>query len=144
MMLIGRIEKVGAWWSVEVPAAGVFTQGKTRKDAAVMLADNLEMAVDRKGFKVTVADYGKGGDVLVSSNDPAALAAYVLKYQREAHGLSLAQVTTALGASSRSAFARYEAGSVVPALDKFYELLAVVAPEMTLVIVPRVPDATKR
>jgi predicted transcriptional regulator len=135
MMLIGRLFKTtGTWWAAEAPVAGVYTQGKSRKDAAAMLADAFESLINRPGFKVTVIDEGSGDQVLIEANEPAALGAYVLKYQREAHGLSLAQVAKALGASSRNAYARYEQGESVPTLDKFAELLRTVAPEVTLII----------
>lgn len=139
MMLIGRLSKAtGTWWAAEAPVAGVYTQGRSRRDAAAMLADAFESLIHRPGFKVTVIDDGDER-VLVEANEPAALAAYVLKYQREAHGLSLAQVAKALGASSRNAYARYEQGESVPTLDKFAELLRAVAPEISLIIGTRRP-----
>ncbi len=142
MMLIGRLSKEsGTWWAAEAPVAGVYTQGRSRKDAAAMLADAFESLINRPGFKVTVTDEGDGEQVLIEANEPAALAAYVLKYQREVHGLSLAQAARALGASSRNAYARYEQGDSVPTLDKFAELLRAVAPEVTLIIGTRKPVA---
>ena len=143
MMLVGRIAKEeGTWWSAEVPAIGAFTQGRSRKDAAVMLADLIEMMVDRPGFKVTVNFLGDQGGVVVEANEPGRLAAQVLKYQREVHHLSLADVARLLGATSRNAYARYEQGQAVPSLDKLSELLRVVAPEMSLILTERKP--TKR
>src|SRR5262245_41721191 len=124
MMLIGRLSKAtGRWWAAEVPVAGVYTQGRSRRNAAAMLADAFESLINRPGFKVTVLDDDDGEQVFITANEPAALAAYVLKYQREVHGLSLAQVAKVLGASSRNAYARYEQGESVPTLDKFTELL---------------------
>lgn len=140
MMLIGRLSKeTGTWWAAEAPVAGVYTQGRSRKAAAAMLADAFESLINRPGFKVTVIDHGNGDQVLIEANEPAALASYVLKYQREVHGLSLAQVAKALGASSRNAYARYEQGKSAPTLDKFAELLRAVAPEVTLLIGMRKP-----
>jgi hypothetical protein len=139
MMLIGRVSKpTRTWWAAEVPVAGVYTQGRSRKHAAAMLADAFESLINRPGFKVTVIDEG-AEQVFITANEPAALAAYVLKYQREVHGLSLAQVAKALGASSRNAYARYEQGESVPPLDKFAELLRAVAPEVMLIIGTRKP-----
>ena len=147
MMLIGRLSKeAGTWWAAEAPVAGVYTQGRSRRDAAAMLADAFESLINRPGFKVTVIDDG-GDQVLIEANEPAALAAYVLKYQREVHGLSLAQVAKSLGASSRNAYARYEQGASVPTLDKLAELLRAVAPEVTLMIGTRksaIPAARTR
>jgi predicted transcriptional regulator len=139
MMLIGRLSKAtGTWWAAEAPVAGVYTQGRSRKNAAAMLADAFESLINRPRFKVTVLD-DDGDQVFITANEPAALAAYVLKYQREVHGLSLAQVAKVLGASSRNAYARYEQGESVPTLDKFAELLNAVAPEVTLIIGTRKP-----
>src|SRR5262249_43413357 len=117
MMLTGRIWKeTKRWWAAEAPIAGVYTQGRSRKDAAAMLADAFESLISRPGFRVTVTDEANSDHVLIEANEPSALAAYVLKYQREVHGLSLAQVAKTLGASSRNAYARYEQGTSVPTL----------------------------
>lgn len=59
-MLIGRIAKEeGPLWSAEVAAIGAFTQGTSRKDAASMLAEVIELMVGRAGFKVTVTEVGE-------------------------------------------------------------------------------------
>jgi transcriptional regulator with XRE-family HTH domain len=138
MVITGRIAKEpGIWWSAEAPVAGVYTQGKSRKDAERMLADALESLINRPGFKVTITSGGEAGSVFVEANEPAALAAYVLKHQREAHDLSLADVAKLLGVSSRTNYARYEQGKSVPTLDKFVELLHAIAPEMAVVVGPR-------
>ena len=140
MMLVGRIVKEErTWWSAEVATIGAFTQGRSRKDAAVMLADLIETMVERPGFKVKVSFLGDQGLVLVEANEPGRLAAQVLKYQREVHRLSLADVSKLLGATSRNAYARYEQGRAVPSLDKLYELLRVIAPDMALVLTERKP-----
>lgn len=144
MMLIGRIAKESApWWSAEVDLIGAFTQGRSRKDAAVMLADLIETMLEREGAKITVTEVGPAGDdayeVLVECSDPALLAARVLRYQREVRGMSIADVAKKLGASSRNAYASYEQGRVQPTLAKFRELLAVVAPDAAMFIGPRRP-----
>lgn len=58
---------------------------------------------------------GRGSDgsiqVLVDANEPALLAVQVLKYQREVHGLSLADIAKLLGASSRNAYATTSRGA---------------------------------
>jgi predicted transcriptional regulator len=141
-MLIGRIAKEeGSLWSAEVAAIGAFTQGTSRKDAASMLAEVIELMIDRPGFKVTVTEIGedRGGiAVLIDATEPSRLAAQVLKYQREVHGLSLADVAKLLGTSSRNAYASYEQGRTEPTLGKFRELLMAVAPDMALTVGPRI------
>jgi transcriptional regulator with XRE-family HTH domain len=138
MMITGKIAKQeGVWWSAEAPIAGVYTQGKSRKDAMVMLGLAFEDLINRPAFKVKVTEHGPGGEVLVEANEPAVLVAHVLKYQRETHGLSLADVQKALGESSRTTYARYERGQVVPSLQKLIDALRAVAPELGVVIEER-------
>ncbi len=142
MMLIGRIAKErGRWWSAECEIIGAFTQGKSRKDACAMLADCIETKVNRAGFKTTVSELGPEGrdafSVFIDADEPALLAAEVLKYQRSKHRMSLADVAEQLGASSRNAYASYEQGRTEPSLSKFRQLLAVVAPDLALTVGPR-------
>jgi len=143
-MITGRIAKDhGTWWSAHCDIAGVFTQGRSRKDAMSMLADAFETIVHRPDFKVTVTDLGDDGAVLVESTDPAPLFAIVLRYQRELHGLSLADVAHKLGAASRNAYARYEQGATIPRLDTLQQMLRAVAPTLALACVERAPSSTK-
>lgn len=135
-MLVGRIFKSGAFWAAEAPDIGVYTQGTSRSDAEAMLADAVQEVVDRDGFVVEVSRIGMG-EVTLDANQPKLLAAQVLKYQREIHKLSLADVAKKLGAASRNAYASYEQGRTEPTLSKYLELLRVVAPEMVLRVEPR-------
>lgn len=148
MMLIGRVFKEGAGWSAHCEIVGVFTQGPSRKVAIANLAEAIELKVERAGFKVTVTEHGGvadgTGSVFVEANEPAMLGAEVLKYQREINKLSLADVAKALGSSSRNAYASYEQGQREPSLSKFRELLAVVAPDMALIVGPRAAASPRR
>jgi len=130
-------------WRAHCDIAGVFTQGRSKKDALVMLAAAFEDVANRPGFKVTVTDQGADGVVLIEANDPAPLFAIVLRYQREVHNLSLADVAERIGASSRNAYARYEQGDVVPKLDTVYQVLRAVAPNLTLAFVDRASASSK-
>lgn len=149
MIITGIIKKQeGQWWSAEAEAIGAFTQGRSRRGAAMMLKDLVETMIDQVGFRATVKDVGVSASgvvsVFVESNDPAALAARVLKYQREVHGLTLADISKVLGVSSRNAFARYEQGKTEPTIGKYNQLLAAVAPEMSLVLGRRRPAASSK
>jgi transcriptional regulator with XRE-family HTH domain len=125
--LKGRIWREGKRWLVEVPILDALTQGRTEPEALRMLVDLLETMADREGFRVTVSR-GPGAALEVGSNSPAALVAVILRRQREKHGLSLADVARRLGASSKTAYARYEQGGSVPTVSKFFELLTAVVP----------------
>jgi transcriptional regulator with XRE-family HTH domain len=143
-MLVGRIFKgndrrIG--WAAECEVAHIWTQGLTKEEAMFNIAEVLEMMVDKPGFKATVTELGpdpRGGiTVWVEGNDPSLVVSRVLFEQRITHRLSLADVAAKLGASSRNAYASYEQGRRDPSLGKLLELLAVVAPELGLVIAPR-------
>jgi hypothetical protein len=140
-MIAGRVWKDGAWWLAESEIADVMTQGKTRSEAASMLVDAIESLANVPGFKVTVRDApssGEGG-VTLEGNDAAVLVALVLRRQREAAGLSLAEAAEKLGQSSKTAYARYEQGKTVPTIEKFEELLTAVSPAAAVVIGTRKP-----
>lgn len=101
------------------------TQGRSRKDALSQLADAIESLVDQPGFSVAV--FHPGGDrIEVAASSSTILVALLLRRQREAQGLSLAEVSKRLGQTSRNAYARYEQGKAVPTLDKLQRLLSVV------------------
>ena len=137
MLLIGAVAKQeGIWWSAHCDIAGIFTQGKSKADAMRALEDAFEDVVDHPGFKATVTALG-GDEVRVEASDPALLLGVVLRYQREAHGLSLADVAKRIGASSRNAYARYEHGTSMPKLDTVQEMLKAVAPELAFTVGPR-------
>jgi len=121
----GRIWKEGKHWLVEVPILDLMTQGRTRKEALRMVIDAMESLANQKGFRAKVY-HSEPETIEVGSSDSAALTALLLRRQREAHGLSLAEVSRRLGQTSRNAYARYEQGESVPTIDKLQELLSIV------------------
>lgn len=127
MKFIGEITKSGKWWAIEVPALDVVSQGKTKAEAYMMIADAIESLVNREDFEVTVYP-GSGGKFVVESNDSATMVAFLLKQRRLAAGVSLDEVRRRLNLKSRNAYARYENGSSVPTVDKLDELLGAVEP----------------
>ena len=130
----GRIIKSGRYWAIEVPILGVFTQGRTKKEAYEMIADAIESLVNKEEFKVEVYP-GKGEYFEVYSQDLPAMIAFLLRRQRVRHGLSLAEVADRLGGKSLNTYARYEQGKSVPTIEKFSQLLSAVSPERDFVLV---------
>lgn len=143
MMLIGRIEREGTLWTASAEALGAFTQGHTKKEACEMLAELVELRVEHKGFEATVTEIGASEDgsvnVHVTGNEPHRIAAAVLKYQREVKQMTQAEAAKRSGhkESRQSDYAVYERGEREPSLSKYIELLAAVAPDMTLAIVSK-------
>jgi transcriptional regulator with XRE-family HTH domain len=140
MMIHGEIEHSGSMYGAVLEPLAMYGQGKTREAACTMLATTiLEHVADHgplDGFEVEVTDDGEA-TIYVTSNDPARLTALLLRRLRELHELSLADVTKAMNARSRNGWAQYEHGRIDPSLGKLQEMLAVVAPELTLAIIPR-------
>lgn len=133
MRLHGCVYQDGKFWLAEVPMLDAMTQGRSRKEALVMVADLLETLANRPDFAVHV-HAGEGAEFEVSSADTPGLISLLLRRQRERSGLSLAEAAARLGAKSRNAYARYERGTSVPTLDKLTELLQAVAPGQDFVL----------
>jgi DNA-binding XRE family transcriptional regulator len=133
MRFSGRIYKDGKFWLAEIPILDLMTQGRTKKEAYVMVADMLESMVNKSSFEVTVFK-GKKDSFEVGSSEPKHLVSLLLQRKREMSGLSLAQVADRLGAKSRNTYARYEQGRSVPSFEKLNELLHAVNPQSDIVI----------
>jgi predicted RNase H-like HicB family nuclease len=133
MRFAGRVTKDGKYWSIEVPILDVITQGLSKKDAYFMIADAIEMLVDKEGFKVDVYP-GKGEYFEIGSKDSATLGAFLLRQQRAKRRLTLEEVANRLGAKSNNAYARYEQGSSTPTIEKLSELLMALSPDNDFVL----------
>ena len=57
------------------------------------------------------------------------MIALMLKRQREAHRLTLAEVARRLGQKSPNAYARYEQGKSLPTVEKLNKLMKAIDPE---------------
>ena len=133
MRFRGKVYQDGKFWLAEVPILDAMTQGRTYKEALVMVKDLIETLADRPGFTVKVHP-GQHGEFKVSSTETRTLISLLLRRQRERSGLSLAEAAERLGAKSRNAYARYERGTSVPTVEKLTELLKAVAPGQDLVL----------
>ena len=133
MRLAGRVFKAGRHWAIEVPILGVVTQGRSKKDACLMIADAVEVLVNRADFRLDVFP-GEGEYFEVGANDEAALTAFLLRRERARSGLTLAEVARRLGSRSPNAYARYEQGRSVPTVAKLTALLAAVASHKDFVL----------
>ena len=133
MRFQGKLYRSGRHWIVEVPVFDATTQGRSRTEALEMIADWFHAMVGRKGFAVRV-HHVADGEIELASDDTRAMISLLLQRQRQRSGLSLAQVSERLGASSRNAYARYERGATVPTVEKLDQLLKAVAPNRDIVV----------
>lgn len=130
MRFEGRVwkEKGGKYWLVEVPLLDAMTQGTSKDDAYSMIAEAIECLMNRRGFKVDVRPVD-GESFTIGSSNENAMIALMLKRQREAHRLTLAEVARRLGQKSPNAYARYEQGKSLPTVDKLNKLMKAIDPE---------------
>jgi predicted RNase H-like HicB family nuclease/DNA-binding XRE family transcriptional regulator len=130
MKLEGRIwkDKKSRYWLAEVADLGVITEGTSRKDAVLMLADAIEMLVDAKGFSIEV-DLAKDGWCTVKANNDVLLVAFMLRRLRTRERLTVRQVSERLKSKSPNAYAQYETGKVAPSMDTLTKLLAALNPK---------------
>ncbi|MEC8185855.1 MAG: helix-turn-helix transcriptional regulator [SAR324 cluster bacterium] len=133
MRFSGNIYKDGKFWLAEIPILDLMTQGRTKREAYEMVADMLDTMVNQKDFEITVFK-GKKDTFEVGSSDAKYFVRLLLQRKRELSGLSLAQVASRLGMSSRNTYARYEQGKSVPSVEKLNDLLRAVCPETDIVI----------
>ncbi len=130
MRFEGRIwkDKGSKYWLIEVPLLDVMAQGTSKDDAYSMIADAIECLINSKGFKVDVRPVG-GESFTIGANRGSVMIALMLKRQREAHRLTLAEVARRLGQKSPNAYARYEQGKSLPTVEKLNKLLKAIDPE---------------
>ncbi len=133
MRFSGTIYKDGKFWLAEIPILDLMTQGRTKTETYVMVADMLESLVNKEGFKVEVYK-GKKQEFEIGSSEPKHMISLLLQRKRELSGLSLSQVATRLGMKSRNTYARYEQGQSIPSIEKLNELLNAVCPQRDIVI----------
>lgn len=133
MRFSGKIYKDGKFWLAEIPILDLMTQGRTKREAYEMVADMLDTMVNHKDFEITVFK-GKKDAFEVGSSDAKYFVRLLLQRKRELSGLSLSQVASRLGMSSRNTYARYEQGKSVPSVEKLNDLLRAVCPETDIVI----------
>lgn len=114
----GVLSHEGKWWAVGVPALDVWTQGKNRADAYVMIKEAVELSMDRP-VEVEVLPMEGCRFVLRAkdSRNDRYLMAMMLKNHRAKSGLSLAQVADRLNVT-RGTYAQYEQARSLPSVAK--------------------------
>jgi hypothetical protein len=125
-----RIHKSGTSWIATMPILDGMTQGRSRLDAARMAVAWIRDILDRQDIDLTLSE--EGAHYVIRTTEPGPVIALMLRRQREASGLSLAQVSQRLGRGSRNAYARYEQGLAVPSVAQLDRLITAVSPEHEL------------
>ena len=127
-------EKGEKYWGVSFPEIGVFTQGKTKREAYEMIKEAIELIVDfDDDFKVDIEPIDSTSFFIIP-NHIGPILALILKQKRIETGLTIKDVTMRLGQTSPNAYGRYETGKNIPTLKKFDELLTAINPKTSSVL----------
>lgn len=135
MKIEGQIvrEKGEKLWGVEILDIGIFTQGKTKKEAYDMAKEAIELTVNLDDFNVTIEPQDNN-TFFVVPNNVGPILAMILKEKRTEKGLSIRDVAERLGQSSPNSYSRYETGKSIPSLSKFDELLRAIDSRLSSII----------
>ncbi|MGC1879310.1 MAG: helix-turn-helix transcriptional regulator [Rhabdochlamydiaceae bacterium] len=134
MELEGKIWKEGRWWIVEVPCLNITSQGKTKKNAFLMIKDAVFELMKSyfsdwsKEFNITVHDY-KGDSFGLTSNDNKLLLSFLLIRQREESGLSIRDVAERLSSKNPNSYAQYEKGKMNFSINQYEKLMHAINPK---------------
>lgn len=134
MELEGKIWKDGKFWLVEVAAIDVCTQGRTRKEALMMIQDAIfELMteyfknVEAKDIIIEILDHEKNIIGVRASNNNLMLSFSLIR-QREISKSTVREAAERLGSKSPNAYSQYERGKMRITLDQYERLLQAANP----------------
>ena len=133
MKIEGTLKKAKNYWAASVPLLLVYTQGKSKKDACLMVKDAIESLVESDGFEVSVS-METSSTFTVKSGDEARLIAFALKQQRNHHRLSIRDVVSRMGLKSPTSYSQYETGKVNPSLEKISRLFCAINSDLEIIL----------
>lgn len=119
-------------WLIEVPYLHIMTQGKTRKDALLMIEDAVKLMMEDtfegKEFDIIITSYEKN-IFGITCSEPNLLLSFALKRQREMNNITIREAAKRMGSTYPNTYARYERGNVHPTIMKYDQLLHAVNPK---------------
>ena len=93
MKIEGKLEKIAGekLWGVDIPKIGIFTQGRTKKEACEMAKEAIELVVDLDEFRVTI-EPGQNNNFFIIPNNIGPILAMLLRQKRVDNGLSFREI----------------------------------------------------
>ena len=122
MQLVGTLKKHDKHWVIEVPSLDLMTQGRTKKDALLMIKDAVELVSEASNFNVNVESLDNNQFSLSTNND-SVLLGLIIKRLRTKHNTSREDLAKALGQKSTTTIARYEQYKSIPKQDQLEKIL---------------------
>lgn len=134
MELEGKVWKEGKYWLIEVQAIDVCTQGRTKKEALMMIEDAIMellaeyfQKTEIKDVRLEILEREKNVIGVRASNNNLMLS-FSLVRQRELSNSTVREVAERLGSKSPNAYAQYERGKMRITLDQYERLLRAANP----------------
>ena len=138
MELEGTIWKEGKFWIIEIPSLDISSQGRTKKEALVMIKDaTLELFYSyfknkiKKNFEVNISEY-KHNIIGIAASDEKLLLALSLRRQREKKGLTVRDISKRLNSKSPNVYFQYETGKINISFNQYEKLLKAINPHNLL------------
>lgn len=138
-MIPGELIKKGDNFLAVVDTLSCYAQNTSKAKALHTIGEMVRLMAEEDGGPVDdfeVAVTAENESIYITSSDSARLASVLLRHQRGRHQLTHRDVASQLGLKSPTTYRYYETG-VEPTLTRMQELLAVVAPELVIAVVPR-------
>jgi predicted RNase H-like HicB family nuclease len=139
MELEGKIWKDGKFWIVEVPSLNISTQGKSRKNALLMIKDAVYELIKSyydkisDKFEISIHDYKREAFGL-TSNDNKLLLSFLLIRQREESGLTIREAAGRINSKNPNAYAQYEHGKIDFSINQYERLIKAVNPRRSCIL----------
>ncbi|MFH0838183.1 MAG: helix-turn-helix transcriptional regulator [Patescibacteria group bacterium] len=123
--------KDGPYYLAEIKEIDAMTQGRTKKEAELMVKDLLEtmfLAYFDEKIKVKTAT-DQLGDLILIAEDRLAIP-LILRCLRTASQKTIEEVSHACGFKSKNAYAQYEQGRRMPGIEQFSKLLEILGAQL--------------
>ena len=125
--------KSGTYYLAEIREIDAMTQGRTKKEADLMVKDLLETMFlayfDEKIEVKTKID--RSGDLILIAEDHFAIP-LILRRLRSMSNKTIEEISQTCGFKSKNAYAQYEQGRRMPGIEQFIKLLAAMGAELRI------------
>ena len=136
MLIEGRLiapKKGEKFWTSEIPALGIFSQGKSAIEAASMAAEAIHDLQEKRSFKVSVF-ISSAKEFYIKADKAKPFMAFILSRMRMTNSLSVREVSKRLGSRSPNSVGRYERPTTAPSVEKFESIISKIDPKAVMVL----------
>lgn len=126
MRIQGKLRKTGKYVAVEIESLGIYTQGKSHRDALAMAKDAVAMMLEVPLKAIEIKELNQNEFMIVGPT--AKIIGLILKQLRLNSGLSQRDVAKRMKQKSINGYVRYESGKAIPSIVKLEEIVSAINP----------------